>query len=69
VGAAGGLGGFFPPLVMVIVKSLTGTYTLGFVLLALVAALCLIVLMSFDRRPKHALGAPGSKPGRPIGHL
>jgi NNP family nitrate/nitrite transporter-like MFS transporter len=34
VGAAGGLGGFFPPLVMALVKSITGNYTLGFVLLA-----------------------------------
>ncbi len=29
VGAAGGLGGFFPPLVMALVKTLTGTYTSG----------------------------------------
>ena len=39
VGAAGGLGGFFPPLVMALVKSATGSYTLGFVLMAAVAAL------------------------------
>ena len=44
VGAAGGLGGFFPPLVMGIVKSATGGYALGFVLLAAVAVLCLAVL-------------------------
>ena len=31
VGTAGGLGGFFPPLVMGIVKDVTGEYTLGFV--------------------------------------
>jgi NNP family nitrate/nitrite transporter-like MFS transporter len=72
VGAAGGLGGFFPPLVMALVKSLTGSYTLGFALLALVAVLCLIVLTSFDRadrpRPKHAPGDPESTPGQPIGH-
>ena len=37
VGAAGGLGGFFPPLVMGVVKSATGGYALGFVLMALVA--------------------------------
>jgi MFS transporter, NNP family, nitrate/nitrite transporter len=43
VGAAGGLGGFFPPLVMASVWSLTGSYTLGFVLLSLTAALCLAV--------------------------
>ncbi len=44
VGAAGGLGGFFPPLVMGIVKSATGGYALGFVLMALVAVACLVVL-------------------------
>lgn len=38
VGAAGGLGGFFPPLVMGAVHGATGSYTLGFVLLALSAA-------------------------------
>jgi MFS transporter, NNP family, nitrate/nitrite transporter len=44
VGAAGGLGGFFPPLAMGVVKDLTGDYVLGFVLLALVAAICLTTL-------------------------
>ena len=48
VGAAGGLGGFFP-LLMAIVKSLTGSYALGFILLAAVAAMCLIVLAAIDR--------------------
>jgi NNP family nitrate/nitrite transporter-like MFS transporter len=49
VGAAGGLGGFFPPLVMAIVKGATGSYTLGFILLAAVAVLCLTVLLRLDR--------------------
>jgi NNP family nitrate/nitrite transporter-like MFS transporter len=44
VGAAGGLGGFFPPLVMGVVKSATGGYAVGFVLMALVAFACLVVL-------------------------
>ncbi|WP_037499470.1 MFS transporter [Solirubrobacter soli] len=44
VGAAGGLGGFFPPLVMGFVKSATGGYALGFILLALVALACLVML-------------------------
>jgi NNP family nitrate/nitrite transporter-like MFS transporter len=44
VGAAGGLGGFFPPLVMGVVKSATGGYALGFVLMALVGVACLVVL-------------------------
>lgn len=44
VGAAGGLGGFFPPLVMAAVNAATGGYAIGFVLLAAVGALCLLVL-------------------------
>jgi NNP family nitrate/nitrite transporter-like MFS transporter len=54
VGAAGGLGGFFPPLVMGIVKSATGSYTLGFVLLAGVAVVCLAVVVLLERR-QHAV--------------
>ncbi len=38
VGAAGGLGGFFPPLVMGLVYSALGDYSLGYVLLAIIAA-------------------------------
>ena len=45
VGAAGGLGGFFPPLVMGVVKTATGGYALGFVLMALVGVACFAVLM------------------------
>ena len=37
VGAAGGLGGFFPPLVMGLVYGALGGYTVGFVLLAITA--------------------------------
>jgi NNP family nitrate/nitrite transporter-like MFS transporter len=39
----GGLGGFFPPLVMAVVKSATGGHALGFLLMAAAAA-CLMVL-------------------------
>ena len=49
VGAAGGLGGFFPPLVMGAVKGATGGYALGFVLMAAVAAACLAVLAALRR--------------------
>jgi MFS transporter, NNP family, nitrate/nitrite transporter len=38
VGAAGGLGGFFPPLVMGAVYGATGSYAIGFLLLAATAA-------------------------------
>jgi NNP family nitrate/nitrite transporter-like MFS transporter len=48
VGAAGGLGGFFPPLVMGVVKGATGSYTLGFVLLAGAAVVCLAVLAGIN---------------------
>jgi NNP family nitrate/nitrite transporter-like MFS transporter len=41
VGAAGGLGGFFPPLVLGMIRSGTGSYALGFVLLSCFALLCL----------------------------
>jgi MFS transporter, NNP family, nitrate/nitrite transporter len=54
VGAAGGLGGFFPPLVMGIVKSATGGYALGFALLTLVALACLLVLVRLVGRPRRA---------------
>jgi NNP family nitrate/nitrite transporter-like MFS transporter len=47
VGAAGGLGGFFPPLVLGVLKKSTGSFTLGFVFLAIFAVICLLVV-----RPK-----------------
>jgi NNP family nitrate/nitrite transporter-like MFS transporter len=40
VGAAGGLGGFFPPLLMGIVKDASGEYVMGFVFLVAFAWLC-----------------------------
>ncbi len=42
VGALGGLGGFFPPIVLGIVKESTGGYALGFILLALAALAALL---------------------------
>jgi NNP family nitrate/nitrite transporter-like MFS transporter len=41
VGAAGGLGAFFPPLVLGLIRSQTGSYTLGFILLSCFALICL----------------------------
>ncbi|MCZ8522627.1 MULTISPECIES: MFS transporter [Paenibacillus] len=41
VGAAGGVGGFFPPLVLGVLRDAGGTYMPGFLLLALFAFLCL----------------------------
>lgn len=50
VGAFGGLGGFFPPLELGMVKDATGSYFIGFALLSAFAVLCLIVnYLSFLR--------------------
>jgi nitrate/nitrite transporter NarK len=43
VGAAGGLGGFFPPLLMGFVRDVTGNYAIGFMLLSEFALICLLV--------------------------
>jgi NNP family nitrate/nitrite transporter-like MFS transporter len=59
VGAAGGLGGFFPPLVMAFVKSAPGDYLLGFLLLAATAVAALVVLELMSRgRTRVRAGAP-----------
>ncbi|MBI3909895.1 MAG: NarK/NasA family nitrate transporter [Armatimonadetes bacterium] len=42
VGAMGGLGGFFPPLVLGFVKTHTGAYDVGFVLLTVFCVVCLM---------------------------
>lgn len=46
VGAAGGLGGFFPPLVLGFVKQQTGSFVAGFVMLSVFCLLCLVVLVA-----------------------
>ncbi len=51
VGAAGGLGGFFPPILMGLVRDATGSYSIGFMLLSELALGCLIVnLLVMQRR-------------------
>jgi NNP family nitrate/nitrite transporter-like MFS transporter len=60
VGAAGGLGGFFPPLVMAAVKTALGSYTLGFLLLAFTAVLRVAILVLMIMRPSAAVVASGS---------
>jgi NNP family nitrate/nitrite transporter-like MFS transporter len=60
-GCAGGLGGFFPPLVLGLVKGATGSYILGFVLLAVIAAICLIILLSL----RSASSAPPVQAAQP----
>ncbi|HET7514724.1 MAG TPA: MFS transporter [Gaiella sp.] len=49
VGAAGGLGGFFPPVVMGMVKDHFDTYALGFVGLLVFAVVCLVVALTMRR--------------------
>ena len=50
VGAAGGLGGFVPPLVMGFIYGRTGSYSLGLLLLAGVAAATLLLTLAMARR-------------------
>jgi len=49
VGAAGGIGGFFPPVVMGIVKDHFDTYALGFIGLLVFALVCLVVALTMRR--------------------
>jgi NNP family nitrate/nitrite transporter-like MFS transporter len=49
VGAAGGLGGFFPPLLLGAVRQAVGSYTLGFIFLGLFALVCLAVAQYASR--------------------
>lgn len=58
VGAAGGLGGYFPPLVMGLVYSSRGDYTVGYLLLALTAAAALLYTLKVGRE----LPAKGTSP-------
>jgi NNP family nitrate/nitrite transporter-like MFS transporter len=59
VGAAGGLGGFFPPLVMGVVHSAKDGYGLGFLLMAIVAFACLGVLRAVRTSTARAPGKAG----------
>ncbi len=49
VGAVGGLGGFFPPVVMGVVRDATGSFALGFVGLLAFAACCFLVVLPMLR--------------------
>lgn len=53
VGAAGGLGGYFPPLVMGAVYSAAGAYTVGYLLLALTALVALLYTLRAFRGVAH----------------
>ena len=57
VGAAGGLGGFFPPVYVGLVKDAEGTYTYGFVGLLVFVITCLLIAVWFLRTaPAGSLG-------------
>jgi Nitrate/nitrite transporter len=61
VGAAGGLGGFIPPLVMGYIYGRTGSYGWGLALLAMVAAGTMIFTMTVVRSA--ALGRAAAEAG------
>ncbi|WP_334328567.1 nitrate/nitrite transporter [Companilactobacillus sp. HBUAS59699] len=44
VGAMGGLGGYFPPIILGVIKQATGGYQLGIYLIAVFAIICLVLL-------------------------
>ena len=50
VGAAGGLGGFVPPLIMGYVYGRTQSYGIGLVLLSVTAALTLVLTLTIVRK-------------------
>ena len=62
VGAAGGLGGFVPPLVMGGIYGASGTYAWGFLALAAVAACVMIYSFSTSSEPAVA-GGRSLRPG------
>ncbi|CCF85210.1 nitrate/nitrite transporter [Nitrolancea hollandica] len=73
VGTIGGLGGFFPPLLMGMVKDATGTYALGFMLLSWFALICIVVnvlvlqRLVFGRRGSGTRAAGPAAPEIPAG--
>ena len=73
VGAAGGLGGFVPPLIMGYVYGRTGSYAIGLWLLSATAALTLFLTVTVVRRTERAHDtaaiqprpAAGERPSKP----
>lgn len=58
VGAMGGLGGFFPPLALGLIRQQTGSFLGGFVLLACFALVCLLVVRLTARSAPQRSMAP-----------
>ena len=65
VGAAGGLGGFVPPLVMGYIHGRLGSYGLGLALLALVAASTMVLTRTVVRSAARRRSADAKPSGRP----
>jgi len=61
VGAAGGLGGFFPPIFVGLMKDAEGTYTYGFVGLLVFVVICLVLAVWLVRTAPHELPAAGAR--------
>ena len=57
VGAAGGLGGFVPPLIMGYVYGRTESYAIGLILLSVTAALTLVLTLTVVRRTAATRGS------------
>jgi NNP family nitrate/nitrite transporter-like MFS transporter len=62
VGALGGLGGFFPPLLLGFIRGWTGEYDLAFVLLSLFCVACLLLNYLVFLRRTARVGAPSLSP-------
>ena len=66
VGAVGGIGGFFPPVVMGLIKGWTGSFALGFVGLLLFCSVCFGVALALlireraDNSASSVVGLPGA---------
>ena len=66
VGAVGGIGGFFPPVVMGLIKGWTGSFALGFVGLLLFCIVCFGVALALlirersDNSASSVAGLPGT---------
>jgi NNP family nitrate/nitrite transporter-like MFS transporter len=65
VGAAGGLGGFFPPLVLGLVNDATGEFTLAFVFIVAFAWMCAGMAITPVQPADLPVPAAGSEPAPP----
>ena len=66
VGAAGGLGGFVPPLIMGYVYGRTDSYAIGLWLLSVTAALTLVLTLTVVRRTERAHAPPRTDASRSV---